>query len=322
MGRDLSAPLLRTARLLDLVPYLNTHQGIAVQDLAKEFGVSPSQIQADLTTLWMCGLPGYTPLELMDLEFESGYVTIRNAETLSKPRSISFQEGLALMLGLVLLQQRIPTERADLLQHIESLSDRISSKMGVPKALNLAQEIKPEIALPLLSAVSSSKDVQISYHSLYSDEITTRTVTPHNVFEENGVSYLQAYCFKAESRRTFRLDRILAITTLASSLTGEKERDNKTGGIGEKISFSIKIKNPTREIVERFDLSGLLKVGDGHNEQIFNLSSYSQEWIQRAISAMGSDVELVTPSPLRGEIVRRATLLLERYTHDDGSMRS
>ena len=83
MSKNVSAPLLRTARLLDLVPYLNTHQGIALKDLAAHFDITPAQMSADLTTLWMCGLPGYTPLELMDLEFESGYVTIRNATTLS-----------------------------------------------------------------------------------------------------------------------------------------------------------------------------------------------------------------------------------------------
>ena len=97
MSKNVSAPLQRTARLLDLVPFLNTHQGIALKELAKHFDVSPAQMSADLTTLWMCGLPGYTPLELMDLEFESGFVSIRNAETLSKPRTITFQEGVALV---------------------------------------------------------------------------------------------------------------------------------------------------------------------------------------------------------------------------------
>jgi proteasome accessory factor C len=76
MSKNVSAPLLRTARLLDLVPFLNTHQGIALKELAAHFDVTPTQMSADLMTLWMCGLPGYTPLELMDLEFESGYVTI------------------------------------------------------------------------------------------------------------------------------------------------------------------------------------------------------------------------------------------------------
>ena len=69
MSKNISAPLLRTARLLDLVPFLNTHQGIALKELAAHFDVTPAQMSADLMTLWMCGLPGYTPLELMDLAF-------------------------------------------------------------------------------------------------------------------------------------------------------------------------------------------------------------------------------------------------------------
>ena len=72
MSKSISAPLARIARLLDLVPYINTHQGIALKELAKHFEVTPAQMNADLMTLWMCGLPGYTHLELMNLDFESG----------------------------------------------------------------------------------------------------------------------------------------------------------------------------------------------------------------------------------------------------------
>ena len=103
-ARKATNPLEHTARLLDLVPYINTHQGISLVDLAEVFEVSTDQMASDLTTLWMCGLPGYTPLELMDLDFESGYVTIRNALTLARPRSITHEEGVALVLGLDVLR--------------------------------------------------------------------------------------------------------------------------------------------------------------------------------------------------------------------------
>ena len=112
MVEKISAPLERTARLLDLVPYISSHQGISLKELSHVFKIDQGQMTKDLTTLWMCGLPGYTPLELMDLDFESGFVTIQNAETLSKPRSISFDEGVALVLGLDLLRSAIsPRER-------------------------------------------------------------------------------------------------------------------------------------------------------------------------------------------------------------------
>ena len=114
MAKNISAPLARTARLLDLVPYLNSHQGVSLNDLAKKFDVTVAQMSSDLTTLWMCGLPGYTPLELMDLEFESGYVTIRNAPTLAKPRTITFDEGVALILGLDILHGSLKPDQVEL----------------------------------------------------------------------------------------------------------------------------------------------------------------------------------------------------------------
>ena len=52
-------PLTRTARLLDIVPFILSHQGIAVSELAKEFGVTENEIAADLELVFMCGLPQF-----------------------------------------------------------------------------------------------------------------------------------------------------------------------------------------------------------------------------------------------------------------------
>ena len=144
-ARKATNPLEHTARLLDLVPYINTHQGISLVDLAEVFEVSPDQMASDLTTLWMCGLPGYTPLELMDLDFESGYVTIRNAPTLARPRSITHEEGVALVLGLDVLRSTIATDRADLIEAISSLSHRIADLINLPLALSATSNFNPQI---------------------------------------------------------------------------------------------------------------------------------------------------------------------------------
>jgi proteasome accessory factor C len=316
MSKDLSAPLLRTARLLDLVPYLNSNQGISVQDLAKDFGVSTAQINSDLTTLWMCGLPGYTPLELMDLEFESGYVTIRNALTLSKPRNISFDEGLALMLGLELLQQQIPLERKDLQTKIELLKDRFANQIGVPRAVTVSLAINPAIISPLIEAINASKDVEIRYHSLYSDEISVRKIAPLAIIEEDENSYLRAYCRNAKALRVFRVDRILSLSELDVEPNGADTSMDliDTDDIeSEKIPYTIKIKQLTRDLVERFNLDHLFGENPRSQELTVELSSFSREWIQRAVLATGSDVELLSPPELRKEIADRAQLLLERY---------
>jgi proteasome accessory factor C len=313
MSKDLSAPLLRTARLLDLVPYLNSNQGISIQDLASDFGVSTAQINSDLTTLWMCGLPGYTPLELMDLEFESGYVTIRNALTLSKPRNISFDEGLALMLGLELLQQQIPLDRKDLQSEIDLLKERFSNQIGVPRAVTVSHSINPSIIAPLLRAINISRDVEITYHSLYSDEITVRKITPLATFEEDGNSYLRAYCTSAKASRVFRLDRIVSLSE-SDSVEVSQHLVKAAGIENEKIAYTIKIKRPTRDVIERFNLGQILQDNPEIHDLTVELSSFSGEWIQRAVLATGSDVELLSPPELREEVADRARLLKIRYT--------
>lgn len=317
MSKDLSAPLLRTARLLDLVPYLNSNQGISIADLAKDFGVSIAQINSDLTTLWMCGLPGYTPLELMDLEFESGYVTIRNAMTLSKPRNISFDEGLALMLGLELLQQQIPVDRRDLQEEIEILKDRFSIQIGVPRAVTVSNAINPEVISPLVAAMNASQDVEISYHSLYSDEISMRTIAPLSIYEEDGNCYLRAFCRNAKALRVFRVDRILSLKNSDADLDGVDVPESfldLNDVVSEKIAYTIKVRRLTRDVIERFNLSEILQNNREIHDLTLELSSFSGEWIQRAVLATGSDVELLSPPELRKEVAERARLLMDRYT--------
>jgi len=300
MGKEISAPLARTARLLDLVPFLNTHQGIALKDLARHFEVSASQMSADLTTLWMCGLPGYTPLELMDLEFESGFVTIRNAETLSKPRTITFQEGVALLLGLDLMVATLPEDRDDLKNVASSLRERIGDKLGVPVHV----QATPAIASPVMAAVhqalAEGSGLQIEYHSLYKDTLTSRIILPNEKYELNGNQYLRAFCFTAEDFREFRIDRIKnAIKADVPQRIESNELD------AEKIHYQITAKVLTRDIAERFALEQ--KAVD------YSLTSYSDQWIERSVLASGEGVVLRAPEALRTQVLATAKAMLDRY---------
>ena len=62
MAKVQSSPIAKAARLLDLVPYISTHQGISIKDLAQEFDVSTTELLDDLNTLWICGTVPYTHL--------------------------------------------------------------------------------------------------------------------------------------------------------------------------------------------------------------------------------------------------------------------
>ena len=302
MGKNFSAPLERTARLLDLVPYINTHQGIALKDLAAVFEVSNAQMVNDLTTLWMCGLPGYTPLELMDLDFESGYVNISNAPTLAKPRSVTFDEGVALILGLDLLRASIPTDRSDLIEKIDSLSARLSSIINLNSTFSVIAPINQGVSAAIDEALASRSSLEIEYHSMYRDEITQRTIFPIEIIEVEGQQYLSSYCYSATDFRQFKLDRIQkAIVTQESKTIPEDATDT------QRINSRLKVLKPTREIAERFSRQDL-KAGSE-----FDFQTYSQQWLERSILSSGDGVALLTPPEIRASIAQMAQSMLDRY---------
>lgn len=302
MGKNFSAPLERTARLLDLVPYINTHQGIALKDLAAVFEVSNAQMVNDLTTLWMCGLPGYTPLELMDLDFESGYVNISNAPTLAKPRSVTFDEGVALILGLDLLRAAIPTDRSDLLEKIDSLSARLSSIINLNSTFSVVAPVNQGVSAAIDEALASRSSLEIEYHSMYRDEITQRTIFPIEIIEVEGQQYLSSYCYSASDFRQFKLDRIQkAVVTQESKTIPEDATDT------QRINSRLKVLKPTREIAERFSRQDL-KAGSE-----FDFQTYSQQWLERSILSSGDGVALLTPPEIRASIAQMAQSMLDRY---------
>ena len=302
MVKKISAPLERTARLLDLVPYISSHQGISLKELAKTFKVDQGQMTNDLTTLWMCGLPGYTPLELMDLDFESGFVTIHNAETLAKPRSISFDEGVALVLGLDLLRSAISPDRSDLLERIDLLSQRLAELIKLPSALSATSLVNQEVSSAISGALNSRMGLEITYHALYRDEVSTRVIFPIEMVESEGHLYLSSYCYSAMDFREFRIDRIQGARIQAVQQEIPKSTIQQSS-----YTATIKVLTPTRAIAERFKQSELTV-----NTQ-FDFQTYSLQWMERSIMASGGAVCLQSPPEVRKSIAAMAQTMLDRY---------
>ena len=90
----------RLSRLLTMVPWLLNRQGIEIEEAAREFGVSPQQMEADLELLFVCGTPGHMPDDLIEAEWEGGRVYLGNADTIARPLRLGVDEALALIVGL------------------------------------------------------------------------------------------------------------------------------------------------------------------------------------------------------------------------------
>ena len=313
MAKQPSSPIAKTARLLDLVPYITTHQGISVKDLAKEFSISTEELLDDLNTLWMCGLPGYTPLELIDLSFESGYVSIRNAEILQKVRLLTKEELVVVAIGLDFLRESISKDRVDLIAAIASLQIRIKSLIGdIAQALPTVDSAHRAV---ILRAIKERKDLEIEYHSLIRDEVSTRAVTPLELGEDKGIEVLLAYCSKALGFRTFRLDNVKQARLLDSSqMISDAKSESE-----ELFRAKCKVNSRLRTTFERFRLETALATApsvDSGKAVSVEVTSFSRDWLVRNFMSTLANTEITEPAELAKAVGQKSQATLELYKNE------
>lgn len=313
MVKSSTSPIDKAARLLDLVPYISTHQGIALSDLASDFGIQEDELLDDLNTLWMCGLPGYTPLELIDLSFDSGFVSIRNAEVLQRVRLLTKDELVVIAIGLDLLKGAILPERADLLSSIASLQMKIKNLIG--DIASAAPTVDSAYRAIILKGISERNDLELNYHSLIRDEISDRRVTPIELSEENGVEVLFAYCHKASAFRSFRLDNIRGANICAKS--DPLVRD--IAHLDTQFTATCNIRSRHRTTLERFrlDPGNALFTGIAMDvDREITVSSFSQDWLVRNFLSTLACAQLIGPNDLRNQVGKRSGSALSLYSSD------
>lgn len=301
--------LVRVARLLDLVPFLSTHQGIALSDLAQQFEVSEDQITKDLTTLWMCGLPGYTAYELIDLSFESGFVTISNAETLQRPRAFNRDEVLALLLGLESLREDLKDSDPRLIEGISSAIERLTALVdeAVRKRVQVGDSSGSALLTQFENAISERSSLLIKYHSVSRDEISLRTISPLEIISDSKYRYLSAFCESSNDFRTFRMDRIIEFSVSPNS--SRKKHEVVELPAESTISATLVVSARQRDIGERLQP----KFGAAPGTAAMEIQCFSADWAVREIMSFGGAAQVSQPENLRLKIWERAKSALSAY---------
>jgi proteasome accessory factor C len=204
----------RLPRLLALVPYLQARPGIRVDEAAADFGITEQQLRRDLQLLWMCGLPGHGPGDLIDLSFEGETVTVIFDAGMSRPLRLSAEEALALVVALRTLAETPGIADTDAVQRalakVESAAGGAVDGATVTVALDSTTKLMPV----LHRAIAESRALELRYWTATRDESTQRVVDPLRLFEADGNAYLEAWCRSAEGVRVFRVDRMDDVTLL------------------------------------------------------------------------------------------------------------
>jgi predicted DNA-binding transcriptional regulator YafY len=293
-----TTPTEKAARMLDLVPFISSHQGIPTPDLAAEFGISVEELLSDLNSLWMCGDNRF---DLIDIQFDSGYVTIRNAETLNLIRSLSQQEIVAVLLGLDLIEKDLPEDREDLHGDIKGL--RIKLGLEIARTVDATPAQDSQINSTISQALGRQGRLSITYYSPTDDEVSVREISPLHMSRSDNRDFLIAFCESAGAQRTFRIDRIQSATLLESKVVqmSETQSDNVRSSVSVKISRNLR---KSRESL------GTSISGEGSTVEV---STYSAGWLSRTVMSAAGAIEVTSSPEIRGEIASMARKALDLY---------
>jgi proteasome accessory factor C len=196
----------KVSRLLALVPYVLSQGVASISETAQTFGIDSEQLRRELEMLWLCGRSS-GPEDLIDLMFEGDTVSVTYDGGLTRPLKLTATEAMTLAVALRTLTdvpgatQGGAAERA--LAKIETAAGQHLDTAAVDIRL-AAQDRWAGLAQ---RGVTEKRAIELQYYTATRDESTHRVIDPVQVFETDGVSYLEAWCRRAEGMRIFRLDR-------------------------------------------------------------------------------------------------------------------
>ena len=295
----------RALRTMDLIPYILENPGVSITKLAKQFSVTEKQIESDLQLVFMCGLPGYTPYELIDLIFEEGIVSIIDPQVLDKPRRFTKSELVVIALGLQLLGE-LSSSDSTRLSKIKLLSNKITQLGGSNSVIFAPSSSKSPFVEVISKAITNKKSLTMQYQSLVKDEVSIRTIFPHNLYFMNGNLYLSAMDLAAKADRVFKVE-LIKTCEVGNDISSEIVNENNS-----TIEVVLDVQKTCKNFIER-NSSIITAVEEQKNCFRVHLKLSNLEWLKRSILSNSPGIKVISPSLLAQEVSALATSLLASY---------
>jgi proteasome accessory factor C len=286
----------------------------------------------DLNLLFVCGLPDYTPADLIEVSIAEDQVFIRMADYFARPLRLTRTEAIPLYLkaqALVNLLQDTADGRSGL-KELASLRTALE-KLG--KALlpqeggvaELTKRIKVQVEsgeakwLELLrEAVTERKRIDLEYYTYTRDNMTRRKVDPHLVFASLGHWYFSGWCHMVQDKRMFRLDRIKSIELTEERFEPPEDADAELppplvyAPGPDAVLVRIRVATGISDwLTDYFHMESTKDLRGGRQELTFRVPADRE--FERLLLRFGSDVEVVEPVELADRMREAAKGILALY---------
>lgn len=319
----MTSAVTQVERLLNLVPYLRSHPGTTVGEVAEEFGVTQKQVAKDLNLLWFCGLPGGFADDLMEAHVaEGGAIHLENpAEQIVRPLRLSTREAVALLVALRALAQVPGLADRDALSRAIGKLERVTGEDAVvAERLSVAFEARDVVLAAVQEALVNGRLVHLRYYVASRDEITERDVDPVQVALLSGQAYLEGWCRSSAAMRMFRLDRVMAIEVLdqASAPPADAVRLDLTDSAVSALRTDaadplaiLELAADSRWVPEYYPCETVAELPDGGLRVAMRVAD--RDRIRRLILRLGASVRVLGPAEFAEQVEQTARAALANY---------
>lgn len=300
----------RLSRILSLIPYVLSRSGVEVKEILERFDYTEAELIRDLNTVFVCGLPGYGPGDLMEAFIDDNEVVIDAADYFARAPRLTPAEALGLLAaGLTI------TGSGQGSPELSSAVDKLSRVVMGDGADAISIEIGSgmETLDRLREAVTDQKVVRIRYRSLSKETETERDIEPWSVFTTLGNWYVQGHCRMVDAERVFRVDRIRSAETL------DDEFERPEGITRAVVTYSpsdddvvckIALGPEARWVLEYYPVA---VVSESSEETVISFSSPEAQIPARLLLRLGASATLVAGDEVRKAVRDMGQSLLEKY---------
>jgi len=317
----------RLVRLLNMVPYFQANPRITYGEAAADLGVSVKQLRQDLDQLWMCGLPGYGPGDLIDFEFSGDNIEVTFSAGMDVPLRLTSPEATGLLVALRALVDIPgvvnPEAARSAIAKIESAAGTAGQGHGnMVAALDDPARVESDVAAAVRSAVQGGRALGIEYYSASRDILTSRIVDPIRVLLVGDHSYLEAWSREAEGVRLFRFDRIVDASVLDEAAMPPEPAvaappDTSLFDADPALpAATLRVGPAASWMLEYYPMRVLEELSDGYREVAMTFAS--EEWLARLVLGFGADVRVIGPESLAQRVRDAASAALAAYAELDG----
>ncbi|HJQ77079.1 MAG TPA: WYL domain-containing protein [Acidimicrobiia bacterium] len=300
----------RISRILALIPYVLDRTAVDVEEITERFGYTKEQLTRDLNTIFVCGLPGYGPGDLMEAYLDEDEVVIDAADFFSKAPRLTPTEALGLLAaGLTVIGSG---EASSALQSaVRKLTKAVMPEADSSLVVDVLDESK-NVGV-LRDAAADQHVVRITYRSVGREEITEREIEPWSVFTTLGRWYVLGHCRLVDGQRTFRVDRIKDLEVIPE--TFERPAEVPEPGVGytpseDDVVCVIDLEPSARWVLDYYPVEVISEM-KGRTRIRFH--SPDTEVPARLLLRLGTQGRLVEGEKVAARIGKIGSALLSAY---------